>query len=272
MEETYFSELHFGVSRAQGTGGGGGSPLASFDDVRLIVPANSPRIPQLMRYVANGASIQEATILVQEYPLLKLKYILVTSLTYLNPSQFTPAQCEITLNYREIEFKWEESGIHWNVQENSGDICQPSELSFVDTSEYTGSETFDESIPISWIGFSVSQPTSIFSGAGGGGSRTSFADIELVMELTIESPCFFSLVASGGQISRVRIDKYVGDDERVLAIGLENVMISNYQLFPTSTGYPAVKLAINFEKIALSHYEGINATDFQWDVKNNSEY
>jgi len=273
-----FSELSFGVSNSGNTyigGGQTGSTRATFDDVSLIVPANSQIIPLLMLRVANGAIVSEVSIDFQGYELLRLSEVFVTSLSYLHPASNMPARCKLTLAYEEIRFSWEQEEADWDLYLNTGYGCTGIHSKFIDVSEYNGDlYQFSDDNLVSWFGFSATQPDSFQTGGGGGSGRTSFAEIELVMELTRESPCFWYMVANRGAIYEVTIEKW--SENKDLEIILTDVIISGFTFFPTPSGFPAVKLAFEYNSIQLinSQYndqgEKTGDTNFLWDLATNN--
>jgi len=276
--DTTFSELSFGVSSSRDTHTGGGqtgSTRATFDDVSIIVPANSQIIPLLMLRVANGAIVPEVHIDFQGYELLSLRSVFVTSLSYLHPASNMPARCKLTLSYEEIYFSWEQVEADWDLMSNTGQGCTGIISTFIDVSEYNGDlHRFSDDNLLSWFGFSATQPDSFHTGGGAGSGRTSFAEIELVMELTRESPCFWYMVANGAVINEVTIEKW--SENKDLEIYLTDVIISGFTLFPTPSGFPAVMLAFDYTRIQLinSQYndqeEKIGETIFHWDLLDNN--
>jgi type VI secretion system secreted protein Hcp len=274
-----FSELSFGVSNSGNTyigGGQTGSARATFDDVSLIVPANSQIIPILMLRVANGAIVPDVSIDFQGYELLRLRSVFVTSLSYLHPASNMPARCKLTLAYEEILFSWEQVEADWDLFIGTGYYgCPGIHSTFIDVSEYNGDlNQFSDDNLVSWFGFSATQPDSFQTGGGGGSGRTSFAEIELVMELTRESPCFWYMVANRGVINEVTIEKWYENKE--VEITLTDVIITGFTFFPTPSGFPGVKLAFEYNSIELinSQYndqgEKTGYTNFQWDLVDNN--
>ena len=274
LGEINFSELYFGASLPEVDPDVHITGRASFDNVRLTVPADSPLLPLLMLKVADGAEVDNVDIFFQENLLLELRDVQVAKLDYLHPAQNAPATCEIELRFTQITFTWKDNSIAWNLETSSGSgSCSQDPRSFIDIGQYSGDPSrFTDEIIISWFGFGAerSEPTVERPEL----TKVAFSNIEVIMELNEYSTCFLSLLTNGRHLGELSIEKWVDRDRKQLDIQLKDVLVTGFKFSPAATGSPQVRLAVRFGEIELIHTRFDEQgrpvqTVFGWDVYNN---